>query len=273
MGMASLGVGIDVGDWTEGELGEVLRLDLGRGLDGQLMSAATVDACLGLLAASDLTVVDLDGPPPELHPRFREIVILVRALRRRLIHRCNLAVMARPDQAEVLELLAEHRVDVVAALPDPALSPTTGYLIGALRRFNLCGYGLPDSNLRLDLVVPQPAPGADAGQARTATAAMLTAQGVRWHGLHVVPASPASGDGLLMDLQRLAASVPPSRVLDVPCRSILRVDWDGALSTSRGDQTVALGRNVRDPAPSARRPVETDAVLTAASALPATVSS
>jgi hypothetical protein len=189
-------------------------------------------------------------------------VILVRALRRRLIHRCNLAVMARPDQADLLELLADHRVDVVAALPHPDLSPATAHLIGALRRFNLCGYGLADSNLLLDLAVPLPAPDADPVQARITIAARLAAHGVRWHGLHLLPAAPPSGDGMLADLQGLAAAVDPARVLEIPLRSVLRVDWDGALSTSRGDQTAALGRNVRDLVMSSREE-RTDAVLSA----------
>src|SRR5581483_6416420 len=66
-GMARVGMG----NWPAAELADVLRVDLGRGIGGKLMAGPTVDACLALLAASDLTIVDLDGPPPELHPRFR----------------------------------------------------------------------------------------------------------------------------------------------------------------------------------------------------------
>jgi hypothetical protein len=205
---------------------EVLRIHLGKGTDGALMSGATVDACLALLASSDLTIVDLDGPPPELHPRFREIVILVRALRRRLVHRCNLAVAAQPEHAELPELLAEHRVDVVAALPGrPALNAATLSLMQALRRFNAAGYGQPGSGLILDLVVPAP------GEGEASIGAALASHGVRFSGLHVVPDVPAdSSEGLLLDLQRLAGRVQPARVLAVPCRSALSVDWDGSLA-------------------------------------------
>jgi hypothetical protein len=203
---------------------EVLRIHLGKGDDGQLMSGATVDACLALLASSDLTIVDLDGPPPELHPRFREIVILVRALRRRLVHRCNLAVAALPEHADLPDLLADHRVDVVAALPGrPTLDATTLSLMQALRRFNAAGYGQPGSGLILDLVVPAP------GEGEASIGAALASHGVRFSGLHVVPA-PAGSLDLLHDLQRLAGSVQPARVLAVPCRSALSVDWDGSLA-------------------------------------------
>jgi hypothetical protein len=220
---------------------EVLRIHLGSGANGELMASATVDACLAFLASSDLTIVDLHGPPPELHPRFRDMVILVRALRRRLVHRCNLAVAAQPEYADLPELLAEHRVDVVAALPGrPAKDPMAFALLQALRRFNAAGYGQPGSGLILDLVVPSP------GEGEASIGAALEAHGVRFSGLHVVPALPLRPEaGLQSELQRLAGSVQPARVLAVPCRWALSVDWDGSLS----DGTILLGRNVRDPLP------------------------
>jgi hypothetical protein len=215
---------------------EVLRVHLGRHGSGELMSNATVDACLAFLAGSDLTIVDLHGPPPELHPRFQDLVILVRALRRRVVHRCNLAVAAQAGYAYLPELLAQHRVDVVAALPGP--DPGAFALLQALRRFNAAGYGQPGSGLILDLVVPS----ADEGESSIGTS--LEAQGVRFSGLHVVPEPPLGpGTDVQTELQRLAGSVQPARVLAVPCRWALTVDWDGSLS----DGTGPLGRNVSDP--------------------------
>ena len=217
---------------------EVLRIHLGRGTNGELMTSATVDACLAFLASSDLTIVDLDGPPPEIHPRFMDLVILVRALRRRLVHRCNLAVAAQPEHADLPELLAEHRVDVVAALPGrPEREPNALALLHALRRFNAAGYGLPGTGLILDLVVPV---GRDGD---SSIASSLESHGVRFSGLHVVPRAPVrDAEGLQGELQRLAGAVQPARVLAVPCRWALSVDWDGSLS----DGTVVLGRNVRE---------------------------
>jgi hypothetical protein len=216
---------------------EVLRIHLGRG-PGELMTGATIDACLALLAGSDLTIVDLDGPPPERHPRFHETVILVRALRRRLVHRCNLAVAGEPEQDDLPEFLADHRVDVVASLPGrAALDWSTLGLMQTLRRFNAAGYGRP-GGLILDLVVPSHADrSADAG-----IAAVLASHGVRFNGLHVVSPLASRAGGLVGDLQRLAGVVHPGRVLGVPCRSALSVDWDGAVS----DDSMPLGRNVHE---------------------------
>jgi hypothetical protein len=228
------------------ETPQAMRIDLGRGAHGEIMSGATVDACLGLLARSDLTIVDLDGPPPEQHPRFREIVILVRALRRRLLHRCNLAA-SENEPGQLAELLADHRVDVVAALPGwPMVEPSTLALLQALRRFNAAGYGQPSTGLMLELVVPAPLFDRDRRPSEVSLAGALEAQGVRFSGLHVVAPVEDAGGGLVSRLQRLTAMVSPARVLGVPCRSVLAVSWDGALSEWRDGEVVPLGRNVRE---------------------------
>jgi hypothetical protein len=226
---------------TDGLMGmespEVLRIHLGRG-PGELMAGATIDACLALLAGSDLTIVDLDGPPPERHPRFHETVILVRALRRRLVHRCNLAVASQPEHADLPEFLANHRVDVVASLPGrPSHDWSTLGLLQTLRRFNAAGYGLAGGGLTLDLVIPSAGDHTDA-----AIGNILGSHGIRFNGLHLVsPLAPRPG-GLVADLQRLAGVVHPGRVLGVPCRSALSVDWDGAVS----DDSMPLNRNVHE---------------------------
>jgi hypothetical protein len=223
------------------ETSEVLRIRLGAD-QTNLMPGATVDASLALLAASDVTIVDVSGAPAEWHPRFREVVILARALRRRVIHRCNLAALLDEDPTELPELLAAHAVDVVASLPQrPSADATTARLVQVLRRFTLAGYGLPGTGLRLDIVVP------GAAHREAGVAATLAAQGLRWRGLHLVEMPRPSGGALLGELQRLVDAVAPGELLDLPCRSILEVDWNGTMSLCRDGVTKELGRDVRDP--------------------------
>lgn len=223
---------------------DLLSIHLGRA-DAPLMSASTVDACLALVASSDLTGVDLDGPPPELHPRFREIVILVRALRRRIVHRCNLLVAVRDeDGGESLpELLAEHRVDVVAALPSPsASSAVVRATRQALDRFNAVGYGVKGSGLHLDLVVPE-----------SALADMVLAESLSHARVHPVPESgqfsrDQSLASSIAELQRLSGLIHPAEILGWSCRSALVVDPQGDLSLRVLGQPgeLPLARNVCD---------------------------
>jgi hypothetical protein len=181
---------------------DVLRLDLGA--MGAWMSSRRVDACLSLLAESDVTVADVQGS--EAHPRLRELVILVRALRRRLIYRGDpLAIAAEPGLAE---LLAEHRVDLVAGLP--AHGRPGPALLAGLRRLNAVGYGMPGTGLALDL----------AGSFMLDRAPAMELERVSFTQLHLV-----AEEG-----ERLERLVHPGRILGLPLRSAAFVDWDGRVT-------------------------------------------
>ena len=76
------------------------------------MSTATVDRVLSLLARSHaVTVVDLTGGAPELHPSFRSVVDECRRIGKQVIDRCNLTVLLEPGMEGTAELLAEQRVE------------------------------------------------------------------------------------------------------------------------------------------------------------------
>ena len=121
------------------------------------------DRCLEILANSpSVHTLDITGGAPELQPQFRRIVERARALRPDVdvIDRCNLTVLAEPDQEDLADFLAGHGVHVVASLPcysDKNVNMQRGRGVFArsvegLRRLNEVGYGAPDSPLKLDLV-------------------------------------------------------------------------------------------------------------------------
>ena len=73
---------------------------------------------LELLAASpDVETLDITGGAPELNEHFRFLVVGARALRRRVIDRCNLTILFEAGQEDTAEFLAEQRVEVIASLP------------------------------------------------------------------------------------------------------------------------------------------------------------
>jgi len=125
----------------------------------EIMTMETARACIRALERSEIPVVDITGGAPELHPTFRYLVEESRRLGRRVMDRCNLTVLNLPAQADLVDFLAEHEVEVVASLPHYQPRPTDAQRgegvfegsIRALRKLNAAGYG-KGGRLRLTLV-------------------------------------------------------------------------------------------------------------------------
>lgn len=124
------------------------------------MSDAVVEHCIAAMARLRPAVVDLTGGAPELHGRFKELVLAARAQGCHVIDRCNLTVLLLPALAELAPFLAEQQVEIVASLPQPeALSTdaqrgdgTWEASMVALQRLNQLGYGQGDPGRQLTLM-------------------------------------------------------------------------------------------------------------------------
>ena len=125
------------------------------------MDARTAERVIELLAANPgIETLDLTGGAPELNPHFRYVVREARALRRKVIDRCNLTILYEPGQEDTADFLAEQGVNVVASLPcysreNVEKQRGRGVFdksIEALKRLGELGYAKPGSGLELDLV-------------------------------------------------------------------------------------------------------------------------
>jgi hypothetical protein len=61
----------------------------------EAMTRETAEACLRVLAESDIPTLDITGGAPEMNPQFRWMVGEARRLGRRVIDRCNLTILIR----------------------------------------------------------------------------------------------------------------------------------------------------------------------------------
>jgi len=253
---------------------EVLQLNLGKrcnqtcrhchvdaGPDRlEVMSRAVVERCLAVVESTDVPTVDITGGAPELHPDFREIVVRARAAGKHVMDRCNLTVLLLPNYADLIEFLAEHRVEVVCSLPHYRRRQTDTQRgegvfeesIEALRRLNAAGYGDPDSGLLLDLVMnPVGAflPGNQAALERDWKAQLARSYGIRFSRLFTITNMPIArylewlqeSGNLTAYLERLAQAFNPAAAAAVMCRSTLSVGWDGRLYDCDFNQMLELG--------------------------------
>ena len=125
----------------------------------EMMQDDIIELVIKYLQLHPVSLLDLTGGAPELHPRFRELVTVARQLNIDVRDRCNLTILFEPEQETLAEFLAQNKVEVVASLPcyteenvnkqrgKGVFSPS----IEALKKLNALGYGTQDG-LNLHLV-------------------------------------------------------------------------------------------------------------------------
>ncbi|HEY4219750.1 MAG TPA: arsenosugar biosynthesis radical SAM (seleno)protein ArsS [Myxococcota bacterium] len=217
----------------------------------EVMSDAVVDASLAFLAREHTPILDVTGGAPELHARFRDIVLAGRAAGARVIDRCNLTVL----HGDLAQFLADNQVEIVASLPSTDPERTDAQRgahvfersIAALRALNAVGYG---TSLPLSLMsnptgafLPPPERQAEADFKRA-----LDKLGVRFTRLSVLTNMPIARFLAWLDhsgnteryVKKLASAYNPAAVAGLMCKNTLSVGWDGALYDCDFNQMLEL---------------------------------
>ncbi len=225
----------------------------------EVMDARTAARALELLADTPgVHTVDITGGAPELNPSFRDLVRGARALGKTVIDRCNLTVLSEPGQEDTAEFLAGQGVTVVASLPCYGKANVEAQRglgifepsIAALQRLNQLGYG-SDPGLELHLVynpvgpsLPPPQHALEADYKRE----LGEHFGVRFNRLLTITNMPISRflhqlqrDGRYDDyMQTLLEAFNPQAALNVMCRNLLSIGWDGQLYDCDFNQMLEL---------------------------------
>ncbi|HEX8391446.1 MAG TPA: arsenosugar biosynthesis radical SAM (seleno)protein ArsS [Longimicrobium sp.] len=232
----------------------------------EMMPDAVMDRCLEVIEATDIPTVDITGGAPELHKRWRELVVRSRAAGKHVMDRCNLTITLLPNYAYLPEFFAEHAVHVVASLPHYRPKGTDaqrgdgvfGESIQALQRLNALGYGDPSTGLQLDLVtnpVGTFLPGNQAGLEAEWKRQMERLYGIRFNRLFTITNMPISRylefleeSGKLNEyMERLVTAFNPAAAAGVMCRNTLSVGWEGTLYDCDFNQMLELSVDPRGP--------------------------
>ena len=226
----------------------------------EIMTRETMQACLDVLAGTDISVVDVTGGAPEMNPDFRWLIGAIRVLGRAVIDRCNLTILLAPGYDDLPEFLAENRVEIVASLPCYLEENTDRQRgegvfrrsIDAIRRLNDLGYGRPDSGLTLTLVYNPIGPMLPPLQAQLEDAyhrELRARYDVVFTRLYTITNMPISRflDDLLKTgqyeayMQKLVEAFNPATVNELMCRTTLSVDWQGRLFDCDFNQMLEIG--------------------------------
>ena len=224
------------------------HVDAGPHQGHTLMTDAVVEQCIAAMARLQPAVVDLTGGAPELHPRFRELVLAARAQGCHVIDRCNLTVLLLPALRDLGAFLAAQEVEIVASLPQPDAQSTDAQRgegtwaasIAALQQLNQLGYGQGDPKRQLTLMsnpestrLQQLTP-CDTAQWKQRLQALAGVQFDRLIGLNNMPIArfleELQRDGHVNCYLKLLQGAFNANALDgLMCRDTLSVGADGRL--------------------------------------------
>lgn len=227
----------------------------------EIMTRETMELCLAVIRRTGAHTLDLTGGAPEMNPNFRWFVEeAAKAGIRDFIVRSNLTIIrANKKYHDLPQFFRKHNVHVISSMPHYTRGKTdkqrgNGVFdtsIKALQELNAAGYGLPDSDLRLDLVYnPSGAflPGDQAAMERDFKKALKEDFDIEFHQLFSITNLPISRflDYLIASenyedyMYALVDSYNPTAVENVMCTNTISVSWDGWLYDCDFNQMLDL---------------------------------
>lgn len=216
----------------------------------EIMTKATMESCLDVIQKTKAHTLDLTGGAPEMNPNFRWFVEEAsKAGIKDFIVRSNLTIIeANKKYHDLPEFFKQHKIHVVSSMPHWTEEKTDhqrgkgvfNKSIEALLKLNKVGYGMPNSNLKLDLVYnPSGAflPANQEEMERNFKDKLLENFGINFNQLFAITNLPISrfldyliaSDNYEDYMYNLVEAFNPSAVSNLMCRNTLSVSWDGYL--------------------------------------------
>jgi len=227
----------------------------------EIMTRETMMQCLEVIKKTEAHTLDLTGGAPEMNPEFRWFVEEAsKAGIKDFIVRSNLTIiMANKKYYDLPEFFKKHNVHVVSSMPHWTRGKTDKQRgegvfdksIKALQELNAVGYGIPNSDLRLDLVYnPSGAflPGDQASMEKEFKKALKEDFDIQFHNLFAITNLPISrfldyliaSDNYEDYMYSLVEAYNPDAVSSVMCTNTISVSWDGWLYDCDFNQMLEL---------------------------------
>ena len=126
----------------------------------EMMSEEIINLIPKIISKYNIKTLDITGGAPELHPKFKNLILSLRNQDVDIIDRCNLTIFFEKGYEDLPEFLADNKVTITASLPcyeKDNVEKQRGYgvfdkSINAIKILNNLGYGRNDNELQLNLV-------------------------------------------------------------------------------------------------------------------------
>ena len=227
----------------------------------EIMTKKTMQECLNVIKKTGAHTLDLTGGAPEMNPNFKWFVEEAAKLGiNDFIVRSNLTIIrANKKFHDLPKFFKKHSIHVVSSMPHWTRGKTDKQRgdgvfdksIKALQELNAVGYGIPGSDLKLDLVYnPSGAflPGNQKALESDFKKTLKEEFNINFNSLFAITNLPISRflDYLIASenyedyMYALVEAYNPEAVKNVMCTNTLSVSWDGWLFDCDFNQMLNL---------------------------------
>ena len=230
----------------------------------EIMTKKTMQECLNVIKKTGAHTLDLTGGAPEMNPNFKWFVEEAAKLGiNDFIVRSNLTIIrANKKFRDLPKFFKKHSIHLVSSMPHWTRGKTDKQRgdgvfdksIKALQELNAVGYGIPGSDLKLDLVYnPSGAflPGNQKALESDFKKALKEEFNINFNSLFAITNLPISRflDYLIASenyedyMYALVEAYNPEAVKNVMCTNTLSISWDGWLYDCDFNQMLNLKVN------------------------------
>lgn len=227
----------------------------------EIMTKETMEQCLEAIKKTNAHTLDLTGGAPEMNPNFRWLVVEAKKIGvDDIIVRSNLTIItSNKKYYDLPEFFKKNNVHVVSSMPHWTKGKTDNQRgegvfnrsIDALLRLNKVGYGMSDSNLKLDLVYNPSGAFLPANQTQLEKEFKHVLQekyNIHFNNLFTITNLPISrfldyliaSDNYEEYIYELVEAFNPAAVTNVMCTNTLSVGWNGQLYDCDFNQMLQL---------------------------------
>ena len=210
------------------------------------MDLETAEAVMSYAGRNRFDTIDITGGAPELNPNIFELIEGLSPLTRKLMFRSNLTALDDAGSGQLMDLLKNRNVHIVASLPSINEAQADSQRgegifqksIDALQKLNRVGYGRWGTGLSLDLVC-NPAgaflPTSQEQLAKRFREVLMNKWGIVFNSLFAFANAPLGRFHHWLEktgysesyFERLTSSFNGCAVDGLMCRTLVSVSWDG----------------------------------------------
>tara|TARA_Y100000589_G_C27140877_1_gene624652 strand:+ start:558 stop:1490 length:933 start_codon:yes stop_codon:yes gene_type:complete len=225
----------------------------------EMMSDEIIDLIPQVIYKYKIKTLDITGGAPELHPKFKSLILSLKKQDIQIIDRCNLTIFFEKGFEDLPYFLADNKVIITASLPcyekdNVEKQRGTGVFdksIKAIKILNNLGYGNSNTKLQLNLVYNPINPTLPPPQEKLENdykKRLFQKYKITFNKLYTITNMPINRyeDFLKMtgELEQyfdlLKANFNQQNLKNLMCKKTISVDWEGKIYDCDFNQQIKL---------------------------------